>query len=95
MWRGVIDESYQRRYWPGKLFNQKTCKSNGLFDDDGCGAILEVELKDLTRYQGKDWDGDSYDDIIFSCPCCGNEIYVDEKELPKPAYERVKIKRFK
>ena len=54
MWGGVIDESYQRRYWLGTLFNQKTCKSNGLFDDDGCGAILEVELKDLTRYQGKD-----------------------------------------
>ena len=70
---------------------RKTC-NGGLFGG-GCDAILEVEIKDLTRYQGKDWCGDSYDDIEFKCPCCGDTIYVDDKELPKQAYERIKIKR--
>jgi len=67
---------------------KKTC--GGPF---GCGAILEVELQDLTRYTGRDEDGDPYDEIRFNCPCCGDRIYVDDKKLPYPALIRIKKRK--
>jgi len=51
-----------------------------------CGAVLEVDGKDL-RHQGADRDGDAY---TFECPECKQDNWVDASLIPQGMREKAR-----
>lgn len=76
----IIKES---KKWSKKI--RCTSKGNG---DDGCGAILLIEARDLYRTYDCDYNGPDSIYNTFTCPCCKalNDVCV-------PSYVKVKDKK--
>lgn len=77
---------------------EKECSIKS-YSNVGCGALLEIETADIYLTSFKDYyrSEDSgeriyYDVPIFAvkCPCCGEEIAIDNKEIPKDVRNSIK-----
>jgi hypothetical protein len=51
--------------------------------DDGCDALLEMEITDL-RYRPGVYDekSESEPEVMFKCPCCGKVTSLGRNEWP-------------
>ena len=71
---------------------QVECKNTSY---SGCGAILEVNIADITHTKGSrynyGWECyENADFYSFICPCCGSKKYIDEKKIPDQVKEIIK-----
>lgn len=65
-------------------------------EEKGCQALLEVSLEDIyLSYRIRTWRdafGKQINDIkfyyTFKCPCCGEETFIKEDELP-PSIQKI------
>jgi hypothetical protein len=78
----VVGGTEGQKNWRGYV----SCEKKNNHDQPGCGAVLEVEERDLNLMYWEDGSSQHYY-VGVRCPECGK--YNEARHVPKPIFDRL------